>query len=143
MPQGREPSRQIAHVCLDVFERTRRALDAVTWRLCDEARRASVRVSVVVGEVVEARFGDPSTNEVSVNISRFIEGDCKVECASRRSARSRGDDTRVAFSGGNVDSPFVWMSGKKLDESRRRAVPQKFVCRPDGLDLLVVTVSSR
>lgn len=58
MPRRREPRREIAHVYLDVVESAGLALYAITWRLCDKARRTSARVPVVVCKVMEARFGE-------------------------------------------------------------------------------------
>src|SRR6476620_10767156 len=102
MPRAREPRREIAHVYRDVVESTGLALYAIAYRCCDKARRTSVRVPVVVCKVMGARFGDPSTEKVSVNIPRPIEGNREVEYASCRSARPSGDDTRVGLPAWNA-----------------------------------------
>ncbi len=83
-PRGREPRRQIAHVYLDMFESAGLALDGITLRLCDKARRTCVRVPVVICEVVEARVGHPTAEKVSVDIPHPIEGNRKVEYPPRR-----------------------------------------------------------
>ena len=131
MPRAREPRREIAHVYLDVVESTGLALYAITYRFCDKARRTSVRVPVVVCEVMEARFGDPSTEKVSANIPRPIEGNREVEYTSCRLARSRGDDTRVGLSVWNAHSALVRMSGKILDHAGRSGIAQKLVYGTD------------
>jgi hypothetical protein len=92
---------------------------------------------------MEARFGDPSTKKVSVTIPRSIEGNREVEYASRRLARSRGDDTRVALLGWNAHSALVRMSGKIFDDAGRTGIPQKLVYGTDRLDPLPIAVSSR
>ena len=116
------------------------AFHLVTGFVGDKTWRASIRVPVEIGQVVERRNRDRAPQDSAVERFTF-DRNGEIELPAAHRARARRNDTGKRGTFGHANRPLVRMGGKILDRSRVcfRALKDRMY-RRDRRDLLIVTV---
>src|SRR5690349_19463603 len=93
-PRGREPEGKVAHVLLDVRQRPGFSLHPSAFRLGHEGGRPAAGVPVVVGEMMETRFGDAAPEKMTPFVLRALEGNDQIELTPGCLTRAARHDPR-------------------------------------------------
>ena len=93
--------------------------------------------------MMEARFCDAATKQITVYIACLIECDYQIERSTCNLAGSRSDHSRMQFIFRNSNSALMRMRGKVFDHAGSVVgIPKQLV---DGLyrsNLLIVTITA-
>lgn len=139
----RQPSCDVVHVGLDVFETTRVAFNLIPWWFHEKGRAPQACVPVVVDEMMKTRFGHPAPQGVAPIILLPLEGDGNVEGATCGLAHAGRNDARMFFTGGDSDRAFVRMGREEFDAARTGGgIAHERVRRLGWCDSLVVSVTT-